>query len=323
MINVFVCYSHKDSCWVEDGREGLVPYLERSLSRAGVRFWYDHALKNLPGVEYRDYIEQAIDRADAALLMISQEFLNSDFIREVELPRIANRLHSSELVIIPILTGHAVFEGDPDMRWLTDRQFLPSQLKPLVGYVGDQGQWDKVCADILSAVRQRLTGNPGSEKVDSPGPQPVEQEGPTPEQEVSVEFRSKDTTKDRGVLTGNRVFLRKGPSIAAPWITTLDQGVEVQVLDRLRADEPREHVLKHDVSFVSQSGKEIQLRAGYGIIVSGEREGECIVEIRSGQQYHRGTIQRDALRSLQSAIWLLIKTEDHKGWILSDFVHTW
>jgi len=60
---VFVSYSHEDSRWVQEGPFSLVPWLARNLKRDDVEFWYDPALKELPGEEFKKTIKTEIDRA--------------------------------------------------------------------------------------------------------------------------------------------------------------------------------------------------------------------------------------------------------------------
>ena len=98
--------------------------------------WYDHALKELPGEDYRERITQEISRSKIAILLVSQEFLNSDFIREFEIPLIKSMLDRNQLKVVPILVGNTVWEAEDELRWITDRQMLPSEAIPLVEFIG-------------------------------------------------------------------------------------------------------------------------------------------------------------------------------------------
>ena len=123
-IHVFVSYSHRDDTWVKEGPHGLIPWLAQQLKRNEVEIWYDHALKQLPGAEYRKLIKSEIDRAHLAILLISQDFVSSDFIQEFELPWIRQRVERGELSLIPILVGSTL---DEDLGWLADRQMISRQ----------------------------------------------------------------------------------------------------------------------------------------------------------------------------------------------------
>src|SRR6185437_2189046 len=96
-VIIFVSYSHEDERWL-DPRAGrkLIPFLADSLRKQNVLFWYDRTGISA-GDEFRRRIEAEIDRAHIAILLISQGFLNSRFIEEVEFPRIKHRAESSKL----------------------------------------------------------------------------------------------------------------------------------------------------------------------------------------------------------------------------------
>ncbi len=151
-VHVFVSYSHRDDAWVKEGPYGLIPWLAQQLKRSGVEIWYDHALKQLPGAEYRKLIKSEIDRADLAILLISQDFVSSDFIQKFELPWIRQRVERGDLSLIPILVGPTL---DEDLDWLADRQMLPGKPAPLVEYTESTAKWQAVRLDILGAIRDR------------------------------------------------------------------------------------------------------------------------------------------------------------------------
>ena len=87
-----------------------------------------------------------------AILLISQDFVSSDFINEFELPWIRERVDRGELSLVPILVGPTLQE---DLGWLADRQMLPGKPTPLVEYAGATAKWQAVRVDILKAIRDR------------------------------------------------------------------------------------------------------------------------------------------------------------------------
>ena len=72
-------YSHEDRPWLERLRVHLRP-----LERAGlVDLWDDRRIK--PGTRWRDEIRNAMAEARIAVLLVSADFLASDFIASNEL----------------------------------------------------------------------------------------------------------------------------------------------------------------------------------------------------------------------------------------------
>ncbi len=167
-IRIFVSYSHRDEQWVQDGPFGLIPWLAQQLRRHQVAFWFDPKLQHLPGEDYRQRIQREIEEADYAILLLSMNFVSSDFIGEFELPRIRERVRQGKMGIIPILVGPVDWEGEKDFKWLTARQILPGKPTPLVEYTKDAAEWAKVQVQIFSAIRNRLAETRQAEPVPPP-----------------------------------------------------------------------------------------------------------------------------------------------------------
>jgi hypothetical protein len=155
-LNIFVSYSHENDVWVrEDYDHSLIPFLARQLQVDGVQFQFDPELKNLPGVKYLERIREWIDQAHCVILLISQEFLHSEFILKHELPRIRERHNNKEISIIPILVGNVDWE-EKGLQWISDLQMLPGKPDPLINYIQDAAKWDRVKVEILIAIRNRI-----------------------------------------------------------------------------------------------------------------------------------------------------------------------
>lgn len=148
-VYVFVSYSHdEDRRWFESG--SLIPYLKNSLRREAV-FWHDHGLE--PGDVFRREIEEEIDRADLVILLISQGFLNSEFIEKVELPRIMDRAERAQLEVIPLLTHPCLWQ---ELEFIARYQIVPGQPTPLIEYTGSSRDWARVKFETLKAVKSRI-----------------------------------------------------------------------------------------------------------------------------------------------------------------------
>ena len=79
---IFISYSHRDKRWLEDFRSHIQP-----LIRGGhIDPWDDRQIA--PGQEWHKEITKAIEAADIAVLLVSPDFLNSEFIANEELPRL-------------------------------------------------------------------------------------------------------------------------------------------------------------------------------------------------------------------------------------------
>jgi formylglycine-generating enzyme required for sulfatase activity len=160
MPRIFVSYSREDSRWVRpvpgSTDRPLIPWLANAIEDLGAEIWHDHALANMPGDDYEKVICDEIDRADFALLLLSQDFILSKFIRKVELPRIRARVERGEMQLIPVLVAPIDWSWNDEARWLQSRQVIPGKPTPLVDYTHSEAMWKQVRTEIAATIRDRL-----------------------------------------------------------------------------------------------------------------------------------------------------------------------
>jgi hypothetical protein len=148
---VFVSYAREDKKWLDrDYRFNLIPFLSESLKRQNVVFWFDKDLR--PGDEFRNHIEAEIDHSQIALLIVSQAFLNSEFIEKYEMTRIVNRAKMGQMIIVPVLVEPCDWSEYPV---LADRQMVPGSM-PLIDFTESDPKWAKVKAEILDGLKTQI-----------------------------------------------------------------------------------------------------------------------------------------------------------------------
>ena len=91
---LFISYSHMDRAFLEQFWTHLSP-LEEDY---GLQRWDDSRIQ--PGDIWLKEIEQALERAQVALLLVSPDFLASDFIRRKELPALFEAAEKDGLTIL-------------------------------------------------------------------------------------------------------------------------------------------------------------------------------------------------------------------------------
>ncbi|UOQ52946.1 toll/interleukin-1 receptor domain-containing protein [Hymenobacter cellulosivorans] len=99
---VFISYSHLDKDYLNDIQRHFKPFLSQ------IDFWDD--TKILPGQKWKNEIRKAIDDSKVAILLVSTDFLGSDFISTNELPPLLQAAEESGAVILIVILKPCLFE---------------------------------------------------------------------------------------------------------------------------------------------------------------------------------------------------------------------
>lgn len=120
---VFISYSHKDT----ELLDRLLVHLKPLEKEGVIDTWDDTKIK--VGEKWREKIAAALNEAKVAILLISADFLASDFIIENELPPILESAEEKGMKIIPVILRPCRFARDKN---LAHFQALNDPQKPLV-----------------------------------------------------------------------------------------------------------------------------------------------------------------------------------------------
>lgn len=119
---VFVSYSHTDREWLERLRVHLKPL------RGSIDIWDDTRIK--PGAVWHDEIRRALAGARAAILLVSADFLASDFITTEELPALLKSAGDGGTEILILVLGPCRFHS---VEGLARYQTVNDPKEPLIG----------------------------------------------------------------------------------------------------------------------------------------------------------------------------------------------
>lgn len=148
--NIFISYSHKDEPW----KDRLMTHLQVLAMEERFAVWDDRQIA--VGEDWYPAIEQAIQQASLAVLLVSVNFLTSKFIRGEEIPRLLQRRAGAGLRVYPIIVGPCPWQR---VDWLSRIQVRPRDGKPLAA--GNEYQIEETLANIAMEIDDLLQGGPG------------------------------------------------------------------------------------------------------------------------------------------------------------------
>lgn len=95
--SVFISYSHID----KEFRDTVLTFLINLERDKLINIWQDGLIN--PGDQWDEKIKSGIENADIILLLVSQDFINSTYVHEVEMKRAVEKAQNKTAQIIPFL----------------------------------------------------------------------------------------------------------------------------------------------------------------------------------------------------------------------------
>lgn len=106
---VFVSYSHADIDYLKRLEVHLKPFEKNGL----IDLWSDTKIK--AGEKWKEKIERALEKSAIAILLISADFLASDFIIDNELPPLLKSAEEKGKIILPVIIRPCRFTRDKNL----------------------------------------------------------------------------------------------------------------------------------------------------------------------------------------------------------------
>jgi CheY-like chemotaxis protein len=145
-IVLFYSYSHKD----ESMRDELATHLALMRRRGLIDDWHDR--KILPGQEWSSQIDAALEEAEIVLLLVSADFIASDYCYGIELNRALERQEAQLADLVPVIIRpvHG-WQSAPFGRF----QAVPKDGKPVSTWSNRDEAWTDVAVQIDHLVQSR------------------------------------------------------------------------------------------------------------------------------------------------------------------------
>lgn len=150
-IEVFFSYSHKD----EELRDALAVHLKLLQRQGVITAWHDREIT--AGTEWAGEIDEKINSARIILLLVSADFLASDYCYDIELQQAMARHEAGGAQVIPIILRPVDWEGVP----FGKLQALPKNAKPVTTW----DNRDEAFRDIAQGLRKAVEGLPPAPRL--------------------------------------------------------------------------------------------------------------------------------------------------------------
>lgn len=148
---IFISYAHKNEEW----RDLFQRRLESVAKNYSIKIWSDQHIQ--PGADWNREIQEALSRARMALLLVSSAFLESEFIKSEELPKILESHRRRGLYIRWVPIEDALIEETP----LRHIQATVPTNEPL-GLIQNGAKLNQAVNDIVREILDVLATRPGT-----------------------------------------------------------------------------------------------------------------------------------------------------------------
>ncbi|HJZ80302.1 MAG TPA: toll/interleukin-1 receptor domain-containing protein, partial [Pyrinomonadaceae bacterium] len=123
-IELFFSYAHED----EELRNELAKHLRLLERRKVISAWHDRRIG--AGKEWEQEIDTRLNQAHLILLLVSSDFLASDYCYDVEMKRAMERHETGDARVIPVILRDVDWRGAP----FSKLNALPTDGKPVTAW---------------------------------------------------------------------------------------------------------------------------------------------------------------------------------------------
>src|SRR5947209_8364897 len=141
-LKLFYSYAHKDERW----RKRIETHLSMLQRQGYIASWHDRNIT--AGATWASEIDTHLTTSDIILLLISPDFIASEYCYSVEMMRAMERHRAGEAHVIPIILRPTDWKGTP----FEQLQVLPSNAQPA-------SRWqdrDEALLDIAMGIRKTI-----------------------------------------------------------------------------------------------------------------------------------------------------------------------
>ncbi|HEU5380043.1 MAG TPA: toll/interleukin-1 receptor domain-containing protein [Ktedonobacteraceae bacterium] len=146
---IFFSYAHEDLPLLNRLKTHLMPLQRQGL----IEMWHDQNIS--AGTNWKQEVCEYLNSAQIILLLISSDFINSDYCYSVELKQALERHERKEAWVVPIILRPVVWSGTA----FGELQVLPREGKPVTIWANRDEAWAEIVGQLREGI-QRVALNP-------------------------------------------------------------------------------------------------------------------------------------------------------------------
>ena len=156
-VTLFYSYADEDEA-LRDELQGHLKLLER---RGLLAPWHDRRI--VPGADWSGDIDGYLRKAELVLLLVSKDFIESDYIMGNELAVAMERQAANAAVVVPIVVRAVDLDPDDaaDLPFLK-LQALPTDLRPVTSWPNRDEAWTNVAKGLRATVKAIRESRPAA-----------------------------------------------------------------------------------------------------------------------------------------------------------------
>jgi TIR domain len=147
-VKISFCYAHEDEAHLNKLKTHLKPLQRESL----IDIWHDRDTS--AGAEWEQVIKEQLNKAQIILLLVSPNFMESDYCYSNEMKQALERHERREVRVIPIILRPTRWRKSP----FAKLQALPKDAKPVTNWSDPDEVYRNSIDGIHSVIEELVSG---------------------------------------------------------------------------------------------------------------------------------------------------------------------
>lgn len=143
-VEIFICYARRDQPLLKELLSHLMPLQRQEL----IKIWSDIDIN--AGKDWEKEIEKHLNSAQIILLLVSPDFIKSDYCYSVEMKRAMERHERGEAIIVPVILRPVRWQGTP----FAKIQALPTDVNPITMWPDRDAAFLNVIDGLVETIKE-------------------------------------------------------------------------------------------------------------------------------------------------------------------------